>query len=433
MSWAVGVVVVACVWARGADWPQWRGPNLNGSSEEVNLPEKLDPGSNMLWCVEMPGHGAGTPIVWGERVFVGSVDKKTDKLVAICVDRKGGKIAWQREVGLNSPRHGMNDMASPSAITDGKLVYFSFGTGDLAAFDMEGNILWSRNLQKDHGPFNMQFLYGSSPVLYWGRLYVQVLHRDRPYTGRGSGAPADSYVLAIDAATGKDIWKQIRQTDARDEAKEAYGTPLPYEGGGRKEVVVAGGDWVTGHDAESGKELWRCDGWNPTHIGHLRMVPSVTAAGELLIVCTPKVMGQVMAIRAGGTGTITETHVEWRNRQVASDVCNPLYYRGELYVLDGDFKKGLSCLDTKTGARKWFTALSSGRVFRTSPTGADGKVYIMNEAAEVWVLSASDGKVLSQSTLETEGTARASISVAQGCVFVRTGSKLYAFAATGRR
>ena len=423
MAW----VVAACSWASAGDWGQWRGPYSNGASDEVNLPEKLSPAENMLWCVDLPGHGAGTPIVSGDRVFVGSVDKKTDKLVAICVGRKEGKIAWQRDVGMNFPRHGMNDMASPSAISDGKSVYFTYGTGDLAAFDVEGNTLWARNLQKDHGGFNMQFLYGSSPLLYRARLYIQVIHRDRPYSGRATGKPAESYLLAIDPATGKDLWKHIRVTDAQGEAKESYGTPLAYEGAGRNEVVIVGADSVTSHDPETGTELWRCDGWNPTHINHLRMVPSVTAAGDLFIVCTPKVMGHVLAIRPGGSGDITGTHLAWRNKELTSDVCNPLYYRNDLYVLDGDFKKGLSCLDAKTGARKWFTPLSSGTVFRTSPTGADGKIYIMNEAAEVWILSAADGKIISKTSLVTEGPARASISVAQGCVFVHTGNKLYAF------
>src|SRR5205823_3327307 len=117
------------------------------------------------------------------------------------------------------------DLASPSAISDGKTVFFYFGTGDLAAFDMDGKVLWQRNLQKDHGPFNFQWIYGSSPLLYKGKLYVPVLHRDVPASQWRSANPgeslADSYLLAIDPATGKDIWKQVRPNDARVESKES--------------------------------------------------------------------------------------------------------------------------------------------------------------------------------------------------------------------
>jgi outer membrane protein assembly factor BamB len=417
--------------AQAENWPQWRGPNLNGSTSESNLPDTLDPQRNQVWALDLPGHGASTPIVWNDRIFITSMDRSTRNLVGICVDRATGKILWQREIGIGSQANQMNNLSSPSAITDGRRVFFYFGSGDLAAFTLDGEPIWSRNIQQDHGNFNVQWLYGSSPLLYKDRLYVQVLHRDVPI-GRsrgGASSPAVSYILSIDPETGKDIWKHVRPTEARAESQEAYSTPIPYEGPDRTEILIVGGDCATGHDPQSGRELWRFGGWNPQFIGHWRLVPSVVVAADLFIICTPKVEGQVIAIRPGGSSDITQTHRAWSTTQTKSDVPVPLYYQGNLYVLDGDFQKGISCLDPKTGQRKWFSPLNSRPVFRASPTGADGKIYCMNEGGEVWVVSAADGKVLSNTSLGTQGTARGTIVAAQGHIYVRTGERLHAFAA----
>jgi outer membrane protein assembly factor BamB len=410
---------------RADNWPQWRGPNFNGATTESNLPSNLD---TPLWSAPLPGLGAGTPIVFNDRVFVSAVETGSFKLLALCYDRATGKQLWQREVAVGFSRHPMNNYGSPSASTDGQQVFFFFGCGDLAAFDLDGKPLWSRNIQKDHGNFNTQFLYGSTPLLYKNKLFLPVLHRDKPYGQTQYAIHPDSYLLAIDPATGKDLWKHIRPNQAVGESKESYCTPLPYEANGRSEIVIVGADCLTGHDPDTGKELWRGGDWNSNpHNDNLRIVPSLVAAGDLFICCTPKVRGFVFATRAGGNGDITATHIAWRNKELTSDVPIPLYYQNNLYVLDGDFKKGLSCLDPQTGQRKWFTPLETRSILRTSPTGADGKIYIMNEAAEVWVLWAADGAILSKTALGDEGRSRASISAAQGQIFIRTATKLYSF------
>lgn len=421
------------------NWAQWRGPNQNGSSPEVNLPESLDPEKTLVWKVAMPGHSAGTPVVWEERIFVGSLDRDAQKLLALCVDAKTGKILWQREVGEGGSANRRHNFTGPSPITDGKTVWFYYGTGDLAAFDMQGNALWARNVQKDHGTFNVFWIYSSSPLLYDGKLYVQVLHRDGPAQRRRRGpdgratplpVPAgksDSYLLIIDPASGKDLCKQTRPTTAQAESMEAYTTPIAYEGAGRKEVILVGGDCVTGHDAETGEELWRMGGWNPESAGNWRVVPPPVIVDGKLIFCTPQNQSRTIAINLGGSGDVSHTHKLWENEQAKSDVPAPLVYQGNVYVLDGDWRKGLICLDPNTGQTKWTTPLTSRSPLRTSPTGADGKIYIMNEQGQVWVLSAADGKVLSTTTLETKGLARSSIVAANGRVYARTGSVLYCF------
>jgi outer membrane protein assembly factor BamB len=417
----------------GNSWPQWRGPFLNGSSTATGLPDKLDKDRNLAWSVPLAGPGAGTPIVWENRIFVSALDAQSKKLLALCLDRSNGATLWRKEVGVGFTSNDRNNMASPSPVTDGKTVWFYYGTGDLAAFDFSGKQLWARNIQNDYGPFNVQWIYGSSALLYDGKLIVQVLHRDVPPHGPppAGAKPADSYLLALDPQTGKDLWKVVRPNEAKAESKESYATPVPFDGSPRKEVVVIGGDAVTGHDAETGKELWRVGGWNPSKIGHWRVVPSVVTGDGLAFACAPK-GGPVIAIKAGGQGDVTGSHVAWKSKDFSSDVCVPLYYNKQLYVLDGDARPGrLYCVEPQSGKVKWTRQLEGSEgVFRASPTGADGKIYCMNERAQAWVLSADDGKVLNRSSLDTPGVSapsRASIAAVDGNVLVRAADTLYCF------
>jgi outer membrane protein assembly factor BamB len=434
-------------------WPHWRGPTFDGASSATNLPSSLDP-ATARWAADMPGASAGTPIVLADRVFLTAIDARSSKLLAMCLARQDGRVLWSKEVGEGFRKNDRNNMASPSAVTDGKTVVFYYASGDLAAFDLQGNPLWARNLVNDYGPFNYQWIYGSSTTLYKGKLYVQVLHRDHPVGGgfgrgrRGGGqgqpaqgqpqqpqGPAESYLLAIDPATGKNLWRVVRPNEAVEESKESYGTPMPFEHGGKSLILLIGGDCVTAHDAETGQEVWRYGGWNPDKVGHWRMVPSVVTGAGLVFGSPPK-GGPMFAIRPGGTGDVTQSHQAWKSDKWTTDVCVPLYYKGNLYVLDGDKRQGgavgrIGCLDPATGQEKWSGVFQGSRaVFRASPTGGDNKIYCMNEGGQVWVLSADEFKVLYQGDLPNEGgPTRASISLADGQAFVRTGDKLYCFEA----
>lgn len=427
IAWMMATLLVLEA-SRAGDWPQWRGPMFNGSADETGLPDKLDPESNMVWKTELPGLSSGTPAVWGNRVFVTSLDTKSLKLLALCFDLKTGKELWRKEAGEGFVQKDRNNLATPSPITDGKHVWFYYGSGDLAAFDVEGKPVWSRNLVNEYGAFHINWLYTSSPLLYEGILFVQVIHRDVPPDGSPpKGPPADSYLLGIDPLTGKNIYRVIRPTTAREVAKEAYNTPMPYQGSGRKEVLLYGGDAVTGHDPQTGRELWRFTGYNTRRLGTWRVIPSVVTLGDIAVICTPQNSKRIVAFKLGGDGDTSTTHKAWENTDANSDAPTPLAYQGSFYVLDGDIRKGLYCIDPATGKTKWTTPLESPALLRSAPTGADGKIYLMNETAEVWVLNAADGKILSKTQLQTEGTARASIVAAQGGLVVRTGNTLYRF------
>lgn len=414
----------------GHDWPQWRGPELNGSSEATNLPDTLDVNKNLAWQMKLPGFGSATPVTFGDRIFVSCWDDQSKKMAGVCLSRGDGHIIWQKEIGIGAIQNDRNNPASPSPITDGKLVFFYYATGDLAAFDVDGKPVWEKNIQKEHGPFNMNWIYGSSPLLYKGKLYVQVIHRDVPPRGpRRAGEPAhaDSYLLALDPQTGKELWMVTRPSDAVEESKESYATPVPLEYQGRSEIILVGGDCVTAHDAETGKELWRAGGWNSQKIGHWRLVPGATVDPQdgLIFACAPK-NGPVMAIKDGGSGDVTATGFVWKSTQFTSDVCVPALYKGNLYILDGDNRKTLYCIDPKTGEKKWSGNLGGRAPFRASPTVADGKIYCINQSGEAWVLSADEFKVLSQASFGGK-LVNSTIIVDDGQVIVRVLDKLYAY------
>ena len=411
--------------ARAEDWPQWRGPHFNGSSDETGLPDTLNP-QEAAWKTSFPGVGASTPIVSGNRIFVTYQATETKKLTVVCIDRTSGTICWSREVSTANASNKMADLSSCSPVADGKHVIFYFGTGDLACFDFDGNPIWSRNIPADHGAFNILWLYASSPLLYQGKLYIEVLQRDVPINGAPPPTPADSYLLAIDPQTGKDLWKHVRPSDALVESREAYTTPIPMDTPQGPELLIMGGDHLTGHDPATGREIWRSPTYNPTKINSWRTVCSACVADGLVIGCPPK-SGTMFAVKPGEG----DVPFAWHSTELKSDVCVPLLYKGKLYVLDGD-QRILNCVDPKTGQKLWSGLLDPKHVvFRASPTGADGKIYLMNEAGDVWVVSADEFKVLSKASLASEAMrrarCRASITVADGQVFVRTADTVMAF------
>lgn len=411
------------------NWPQWRGPFLNGATTEKNLPDTWTTTENVLWTTPMPGPSHATPAVWDDCVFVTSPDENKN-LLAFCVDRKTGKVRWKKEVGTGDRNSGpRNNMSTPSPVTDGKTVFFMFGTGDLAAFDFKGKQLWARNICKESGRFSIMWLYGSSPLFYKDRLYVQVLQQNPVPSGYShvlDGKPTrESFLLCIDPKTGKDIWKHVRPTDALGESQEAYSTPIPSEVNGQTEIVVVGGDYVTGHDAKDGTELWRGGGLNnPQHRPDSRMVPSPLVAKGLVIVSGPKRM-PVLAYKDGGKGDITKSGLAWTFKEYPTDCVTPLFYQDKIFVLDGD-KQMMSCFEPESGKVLWQQSLGIRHVFRASPTGADGKLYCFSEHATAVVMDAKDGHVISKAAMEQGGeSTHASIAASHGCLFIRGAKNLY--------
>lgn len=409
---------------RAENWPQWRGPFFNGSTTETNLPSSWSKTENVRWTTPMPGPSHATPIVWDDAIFVSSPDEDKN-LLLLCLDRATGKIRWQKQVGVGDRTKGRNNMTSPSPVTDGKTVWILYGTGDLAAFDFSGKQLWARHLAGEYGRFSIQWLYSSSPMLYKNRLYIQVLQRC-PEAGQEPppGQPKrESFILCLDPATGKNIWRHVRPTDAEAESQESYATPMPDECSGGTQIVVAGGDYVTGHDIQSGAELWRAGGLrNFDHLGDGRLVPTPVLADGMIIVNGPK-RNPMLAFHECGRGDITKSGLAWTYTQYPTDCVTPLFYQGKLFNLDGD-RQMMVCMDPATGKVIWQKPMGNREIYRASPTGADGKLYCLSENATAVVMSAADGKILSTFNMD-EGQCHATIAAAQGCLFVRTAQNLY--------
>ncbi|MEO7298017.1 MAG: PQQ-binding-like beta-propeller repeat protein [Verrucomicrobiota bacterium] len=426
ITWSFIFLFSATFITRAENWPQWRGPKFDGSTVEKNLPTNWSTSENIIWKTPLPGMSGATPAIWNDHIFVSSPDAQKN-LNLICLNRADGKVRWEKQVAVGDKTIGRNNMASPSPVTDGTAVFILFGTGHLAAYDLSGKELWARNLGKDFGKFSIMWLYGSSPLLYKDKLYVQVLQRSplpADYAHAIDDKPdRDSYLLCIDPKTGKDLWRHIRKTEAKMESQESYATPIPFEGKNGTEIIVVGGNCATGHDPKTGQEIWRCDGLNAKDGPWMRIVPSAVTGAEMIFVCAPK-KEPVFAIKTGGKGNITASHVAWNFQEFPSDCVTPLFYQDKLFVLDGD-KQMMTCLEPKTGKKLWQGNLGLRDIFRSSPSGADGKIYCLSERGTVVVLEAgNDFKILATIPMGEEPV-RASIAVSQGQLFIRTAENLY--------
>lgn len=428
--------------ANAENWSQWRGPNFNGATSEKNIPATFSQTENVLWTAAMPGPSGATPVVHDDYVFVSSTDDVAKTCVAIALDRKTGKELWRVKVADGAGKDRMSTFSNSSPVTDGKHVWFFYGNGEFVCFDVKGKEVWRRNIEKDYGQFAFQWTFSTSPLLHDGRLYLQVLQRNVPVNGRGKkDGPNESYMLALDPSTGKELWKVLRPADAREESLEAFTTPTPYKHAGREELLVIGGDCITGHDPDNGKELWRWGTWNPTRIGHWRLVPSPTAGAGIVLACGPK-DSPIYAVKLGGKGTLTKNDLAWQSfvqnteetnnaarslevRELSSDVPCPLFYEGKFYVLNGT-KKKLLCVEP-SGKVVWSGDLK-GDLFQSSPTAADGKIYMMNFRGDVFVVEAGgkEFNLLHTAKMgEGENTLRAAIPISHGQLFIRTTKNLF--------
>jgi outer membrane protein assembly factor BamB len=405
----LGVVPVA------ADhWPQWRGPMLNGESGEKNLPVRWSTTENITWKLAMPERSGSTPIVWGDHVFLNVGEGSNLALWA--VDRTTGTVRWKRPLGGGNRRMMKQQMSSPSPVTDGKTVWVMTGTGVLKAFDFAGKEVWGRDIQADYGPFGLQWGYASSPLLFEDALYVQVLH--------GMHTDDPSYLLRIDKATGKTVWRVQRATRARFESPDAYTTPALLRVGNATEIVITGGDVVTGHDPATGQELWRADGLNPQNDGSYRIVASPVVHGDLLF--APSRERPLLALKPGGRGDVTKSHVLWSFNN-GPDVPTPVTDGTYLYSIND--RGILYCLDARTGKTVYGPQRLRNATYSGSAVLADGKIYITDEDGVTTVFRTGPKfELLSENDLQDYTLS--SPAVSDGQIFVRTASFIYAI---GRR
>ncbi|MFT5048851.1 MAG: outer membrane protein assembly factor BamB [Chlamydiales bacterium] len=422
-----------------SDWPNWRGPNHDGSAQATGLSTSFSKSEGIAWSTPLPGPGASSPVVIGGRVFLTSTDPLGGELLAICLDAETGEERWIVPAGSGykpggkgskTEIHNRSNYASPSPTSDGERVLFLFGNGDLAAFSLTGEPIWTRNIQKDLGDFGLQWTFSTSPTLWKGKVYIPVLQRDQPVGGIATSG-GDSYLLALDAKTGETLFQVTRPSQARMESLESYATAIPHVGtDGRAELLVVGGDVITGHDPQSGKELWRWGTWNEGHRERAwRLVPSPVLGAGVVLACGPK-GAPASAVRLGGEGDLGDDALVWqsagRRDPVTTDVPTPLFFDGAFFVLS-DLREALTRVKADTGEQEWTLKLSGDHRWRASPTGADGKIWIMDHGGNVVVVDAQSGKILHTAAMgtEDEDSARAPIAVAQDSLFIRTSGTVY--------
>ena len=396
--------------ANAENWPQWRGPNLNGVSNEKNLPVKWTTEENVAGKLAMPGLSGSTPIIWQNRIFLNVADG--DNLSIWCIDKTKGEAIWKQPLGGGNVKMRKQNMSSPSPVTDGRAVYVMTGTGILKAFDFNGKVLWSRDIQKEYGEFGLNWGYASSPLLHDDSLFVQVLH--------GMKTDDPSYVMRIEKKNGKTLWKVDRPTNAIRESPDSYTTPAVLRYGKTTEIVITGGDCVTGHDPATGKELWRANGLNPDNNPFYRIVASPIVFNE--VIYAPTRVKPLLALRAGGRGDITSSHLLWSTVN-GPDVPTPVTDGKYFYIVND--RGVVWCLDAKTGAEIYGQQRIKPGTYSGSPVLADGKIYITNEDGLTTVIAAGPKfEVLAENALNDYCLSSPAIS--DGRIYIRTSGFLYA-------
>jgi len=365
---------------------------------------------NITWKLPLPSLSGSTPIVWGDRIFLNVAENGS--LFLWAVDRAKGAPLWKQHLGDGDNKQRKQNMSTPSPVTDGKNVWVMTGTGILKGFDFSGKELWARDIPKDYGAFGLNWGYGSSPLLHEDSLYVQVLH--------GMKTDDPSYVLRIDKATGRTVWRVERPTNARRESPDSYTTPALLRYGKTVEIVITGGDVVTGHDLVTGKELWRVNGLNPGNDANYRIVASPVVHGDLIIAPTRE--RPMLVLKPGGRGDVTASHVLW-SFQNGPDVPTPVTDGTYLYTVND---RGIMwCLDAKTGTEIYGQQRLRPGTYSGSFVLADGKLYVTNEDGLTSVVKAGPKfELLAENDLADYTLS--SPAVSDGQIFLRTTGALWA-------
>lgn len=386
--------------AVAANWPGWRGPHRSGMTDEVNLPTRWSAKENILWKVPVPGTGISNPVVWDNKVFLtASEGRDQGELHILCFDCDTGKQRWHRRIWGTAPTlfyYPKSGMASPSPVTDGQYLWAFFGTGDIFCFDLEGRLQWQRALAEEYGPFENRFAASSSPLLFEDTLILQCDHY------------GPSYVLAIDKKTGTNRWKSDRP-----EVWLSWSSPQLIAVQDRVELIVSGSEKLEGFDPRSGSRLWSVRGLSR------ECVPTPLVAGEnLIVVSGPN--GQHLSVKPGGSGDVTDSHVNWRNDKGTSFVPSGIVIGNRYYLADD---KGIgSCFETDTGKILWRKRL--GGRFTASPVATTDKLYFVNESGSTLIIDPRNPDYEEVARNELGEDVYASPALAQGRILMRTSGHL---------
>ena len=401
---------------RAENWPGWRGPSGDGVSAGKGIPTKWSSTENIAWRIAVPGEGHSSPIVWGDKVFLTSSLTEKNKRILLCIDRLSGQTVWQRDVVQSPPEtiHRLNSRASGTPATDGKQVYVTFmrAEGDeviapnvgserlitpgkiiVAAYDLDGNEKWKTNV----GDFVSAHGFNTCPVLFEDSVILNGDH------------DGDAYLVALDRQSGRERWRTRRENKTR-----SYVTPIIREIDGITQMILSGSLCVASYDPRNGKRHWIVDG--PTE----QFVASMVYDGKYVFATGGYPERHTLAIRPGGKGNVTDTHIAWRTTRGAAYVPSPIISgRYLLMVADSGIA---SCFEARTGKRHWMERLPGGH--SPSPVSADGLVYFVSDRGVTTVIRPSETfAVIAKNELGEPVSASPAIS--QGQIFLRTHQHLY--------
>jgi outer membrane protein assembly factor BamB len=396
------------IWSEAqGNWPHWRGPNENGVVDQGNPPLEWSESKNIVWKTKIPGQGHATPIVWGDQIFVQTALSMGEgagfQYKVIALNRKNGKVVWEKTVQEATPHQGKHQtasFASTSGITDGERLYAFFGSRGLYCLDMDGNLKW----EKDFGQMQIKnsFGEGTSPVVFGNKLIVNWDHE------------GDSFIVALDKKTGKEIWRTPRSE------RTSWSTPLVIEHKGRHQVVIGATSKTRSYDLETGELIWECSGLGSN------VIPMAVHANGIVYVTSGHRMPAMQAIVLNkAIGDITDTDaVLWSISQDTPYVSSPLLSGDRLYFLKNR-NAILSCYDARTGQAHFGPLRLEGmRGVYASLVGVHDRVYISGlEGTTLVIKDSSEFEILASNTIE-EGIAASPVIVGDE-LFLRGEEHLY--------
>ena len=412
-SIAAGVLLLACstVSSTSGQWPRWRGPTNSGMADG-DAPTSWSDTQNVKWKVEIPGRGSSSPVVWGDQIFLttaipteeASKQPAAHEFVVLCLDRKTGKVLWQRTATSATPHESYHadygSFASGSPVTDGEHLIADFGSRGVYSYDLDGNLVWKKNLGVQMQTF-WEFGEGSAPVLDGDVLLLKFDHE------------GDSLMVALDKNDGREIWRV-----ERDEVT-AWAPPLVVQHGDRKQVITSATNKIRSYDFTNGELIWESKG-----LGR-NVIPAPVIHDDIVFVMSGYKDPNLLAIRLGGEGDITDSDwVLWSNQKANAYTSSPVLDDNRLYVLtDNGF---ISCYNATTGAPYYKQQrLPKPYKFKASLVGANGKLYLSSEEGDVIVLKMGEQyEVMATNTLEGQ-TFVASPAIANDELFLRSETALF--------
>lgn len=396
-------------------WKSWRGPDANGSTSLGQYPTSLNP-EIAEWVYELPGTGGSTPVTSGDQIIVTSPSDGQDAVLSIGFD---GEKDWITSLGDRKPnkhpRLGSSSNSSP--VTDGTSIFVYFKSGNFAALDMKGNIIWKMNLDDKYGPEELYWDQGSSPVLTKDHVIIARVHA------------GDSWIAAFNKSDGELAWKTPRNYQVPAENDNGYTTPILYNDNGRESLLLYGGDHLTSYDSATGKLVWWSGGFNPRERGYWPAIASPVLVNNTVVLPVGRDdrrgQAQVYGVKIGGSKDVTKSHRAWDRTDIGVFVPALAESNGKVYLLRN--KGGVACLDPKTGKTIWEDNLPEGRdAYYSSPLVANGVLYAARNDGSVFAASVKDGFKLLSSNKLGEAIVASPIP-AKNRILIRSYQKLYSF------